>query len=310
MPFGGLDSNLRYYEYELDSAAADYSRSQGISARNWPLFKLGGKKPLENIAGIKILEAQIPFAWYIFNSTNNTFILTESGFASVIVTLPVGNFTSTQMATILQNALTLVSPNTLTYTVSFDSTIQKFTYYNNAATSIPFQLTVSDFNTSPGDYLGLPVGATISQGFLASGTPKGDYLVSPGVASITGPNYLYLNSTKMGNLTDIYLPVTADGVTGGNSGPQMAKIPVNVQPGGTISWQDPTPQMFFDLENLNSLNEIDFFLTLGNLNQAPLPLNGASFSIKIGILVNEFSNSSVSSGSLVNDRVRSRIFKR
>jgi hypothetical protein len=115
----------------------------------------------------------------------------------------------------------------------------------------------------------------------------------------------------MGNLTDLYVPLGADTQTRGNSGPQMAKIPINVQPGGTIFWQDPTPQMFFDLENLNSLTEIDFFLTLGNNTATgPLLLNGQSFSLKIGILVNEFTNSSVSSGTLANGRVMNRISKR
>ena len=71
--FGGLDQKLRYYEFPLDSVASDYGMSQTVSRLNWPIFKVGGKKPLENIAGIKILEVQIPFSWYIVNSTNNTF---------------------------------------------------------------------------------------------------------------------------------------------------------------------------------------------------------------------------------------------
>lgn len=35
-----------------------------------PLFLLGGKTPLSNIAAVKIIEAQIPFSWYVFNDGN------------------------------------------------------------------------------------------------------------------------------------------------------------------------------------------------------------------------------------------------
>lgn len=314
MSFGGLDEKLRYYEYELDSAAADYSMTRDSSARDWPIFKLGGKKPLQNIAGIKILEAQIPFSWYVFNSLNTTFVLTESGSAPVQVTLPLGNFTVSQMITVLGTALTTASPNLLTYTVTFDSTLQKFSFWNNALTTIPYSFTFGDISDSgennPRNMLGFSGGNTFSQSFLASGTPQGDYMVAPFVVSVTGPNYLYVNSFKLGNLTDLYVPITADTLTRGNSGPQMAKVSVNVQPGGTIDWRDPSPTMFFDLENLNNLSEIDFFLSLGNTSKTPLKLNGQSFSLKLGILVNEFTNSAVSSGTAANGRVMNRISKR
>lgn len=311
MVFGGLDSQLRYYEFQLDSAAADYPMTNSTSIHDWPLFKIGGKKPLENIAGIKILEAQIPFSWYVFNSANNTFILTESGQADTLVVIPPGNYTATQMLTALTTALNGASPTPFSYSVTFDSITQKITIWNNAVATSPFAFNFSGrADISPRQLLGFPIGVTISQLFTATGTPKGNYLVSPFVISITGPNYLYVNSLKMGNLTDLFVPKGADTYTGGNGGPQMAKIPVDVQPGGTIIWQDPSPTMFFDLENLSTLSEIDFFLTLGNNSQFPLQLNGQSFSLKVGILVNEFSQSTPSSGGGGNGRVMNRISKR
>ncbi len=312
MSFGGLDGNLRYYEFEVDSAAADYGMSSLSSVRDWPLFKLGGKKPLENIAGIKILEAEIPFSWYIFNSENNTFLLTETGFGPVTVTIPIGNYTVGQITAILSTSLSNVSPSGFDYFVVFESNIQKFLYSNASTDNLPFSFTFGSDgdagDSNPRNFLGFPAGTTGSQSFVGGGA--GNLLSSPYVLSITGPNYLFINSFKMGNLTDLYVPLTSDTLTRGNSGPQMAKVPVTVQPGGTIYWQDPCPTMFFDLENLNSLTEIDFFLSLGNSSQVPLQLNGQSFSLKIGVLVNEFTNSSVSSGTLANGRVMNRISKR
>ena len=64
-------------------------------------------------------------------------------------------------------------------------------------------------------------------------------MISPNVIQATGPNYIYVNSSKVGQITNLYLPQGATNLGGGNAGPQMAKIPVMVQPGGITYWQDP-----------------------------------------------------------------------
>lgn len=307
--FGGLDQKLRYYEFQLDSVASDYGMSQTVSRLNWPIFKVGGKKPLENIAGIKILEVQIPFSWYIVNSTNNTFVLVETTGGNTNVVIPVGNYSSGTLTTALQTALRSASANSVLYVVSFSSTTGKFSVVNGVGTSSVFSFVfqssvIGDNSTSPIEFLGFNSG-TVSSVFGGGNNT----LNAPNVANITGPNYLYVNSTKLGNLTDMYLPQTSDNMTNGNSGPEMAKVPIGVQPGGTIVWIDPSPTMFFDLENLSSLTEIDFYLSLGNGDQI-VDLNGLSFSLKVGLLVNEFNQSYVSSGSLANGRVVNRISKR
>lgn len=309
MSFGGLDSKLRYYEFQLDSVAADYGMSSTNSVLNWPIFKIGGKKPLENIAGVKILEVQIPFSWYIVNSTNNTFLLREPTGGDRTVTIPVGNYTSGTLTTALQTALRAASANTLLYVVSYNSIIGKFSIVNGVGTSSTFSFVfqngvIGDNSTSPIEFLGFNRG--IATSIFGSGA---NTLNAPNVANITGANYLYVNSSKLGNLTDMYLPQTSDNSANGNSGPEMAKVPIGVQPGGTIVWIDPSPTMFFDLENLSSLTEIDFYLSLGNSNQI-LDLNGLSFSLKVGLLVNDFTQSYLSSGSVANGRVVNRISKR
>lgn len=132
-------------------------------------------------------------------------------------------------------------------------------------------------NDSPRLWLGFE-GGTIGSGGAAAIQP-------PNVQSISGPNYLYLNSLKIGSLTNMYLPRGATNLGGGNAGPQLAKIPINVQPGGIIYWQDPNPQNFLDMDELNALTELDLYLTLGNVtSEKPLKLNGGSFSIKLAIL--------------------------
>ena len=97
-------------------------------------------------------------------------------------------------------------------------------------------------------------------------------------------------------------------LNGGYAGPQMAKIPVNVGSGSVIFWQDPDPQKWFDVENLPILNQLDFYLTLGNTTtQIPLQLNGLSFSLKLGVLQNQFVHNDLGGGLQHQERVVKRM---
>lgn len=294
----GLNDDLQYYEFELDSL--DASGSGGNSAStDWPLFYIGGREQLRNIAAIKIIEAEIPFSWYVFNTSNNTFVLTEAAGGPVTVTLPVGNYTTDQLSSLIGKALSTASIAGRTYTVTYSTITQKFTFFNNAATTSPFTLTFGlplDFgNTTARLYIGFPGGPTSSQTFSTSGTANnGDALLAPFAVQVTGPNYVYINSNRIGQLANLFLPKGALNLGGGNAGPQLAKVPVDVLPGQVVFWQDPDPQKWFDVENLKQLDSIDLFLTLGNTsNQLPLQLNGLGFSVKIGVLLNKSNHNNV-----------------
>ena len=86
----------------------------------------------------------------------------------------------------------------------------------------------------------------------------------------------------------------------------MAKVPVNVTSGGTIYWQDPDPFMFFDLENLQSLTEVDFYLSIGN-DPTLINLNGQPFSLKVAMLINEATRNDTTTGHIPGERVSKRI---
>ena len=236
----GLNDSLKYYEFELDSLDNSGSYNSSASPTDWPMFLIGGKSPLSNIAAIKIIEVQIPFSWYVFNSGNNTFTLTEisGGTATATVTLPIGNYTSTQLAANLAAALIAASPNSSTYTVTFNVATQKFVITNTTggavtAFSFTFGLPTNSGNVNPRLYIGFPGGVTSSTALV---------ITSPNVVEASGPNYIYVNSVRIGQMTNLYLPKGAFNLGGGNAGPQMAKVPVTVQPGGIIYWQDPGKQ--------------------------------------------------------------------
>lgn len=57
-----------------------------------------------------------------------------------------------------------------------------------------------------------------------------------------------------------------------------------------------------------NLANIDFYLTLGNSSaQTPLKLNGQSFSLKVGFLVNKAVHTDILGGHSANNRVIKRI---
>lgn len=251
---------------------------------------------------VKIIEAQIPFSWYVFNTQNTAqnqngtqWTLVETGGSSSGVPLypllGVGNYAGGDaLATALQSALNLVSSN---YTVVYNPQLMKLIFTTAKAGVTEFSFTfgapTNSGNFNPRLYIGFPGGTT---------TSVGTSMTSPNVVLVSGPNYLYVNSSKFGQLFNLYLPQGAFNLGGGNAGPQMAKIPVPVTSGNVIFWQDPDPQKWFDVENLPLLNQLDFYLTLGNTTtQIPLQLNGLSFSLKLAVLVNDFNHNSLSGGS-------------
>lgn len=308
----GLNDSLKYYEYQLDSLDATSSNSEGVAKTDWPLFLLGGKQPLTNIAAFKIIEVQIPFSWYVFNdqntkpNANNTqWTLVENTLlgpgAPLYPELEIGNYAGgSAVATALQAALNGVSSG---YLVTFNSQLQKFLFVCVKPLVTSFSFTfgapTNSGNFNPRLYIGFPGGTTTSTGLS---------MQSPNVVLLSGPNYIYVNSTAIGQLTNLYLPQGAVNLGGGNSGPQMAKIPVNVSSGNVIFWQDPDPQKWFDVENLPLLNQIDFYLTLGNTTtQIPLRLNGLSFSLKLAVLQNQFTHNDLGGGMAHQDRVVKRM---
>jgi hypothetical protein len=292
----GLNDSLEYYEFEFDSADTSDTPDAANSTLNWPLFLLG--RPLTNVAAIKILEVQIPFSYYVFNSQNNTFVLIDNS-GTYTITIPVGNYSATAMATQLGTLLSAASGNT--YTVTYNSLTNTLTYSVPSASTTTFSLTFgsapNNGSLNPRIWLGMSAGVT------ASTTSGSNQVINSTSVLISGPNYLYVNSVNFGSQCQLYLP---DGpFTTGTIGPQVAKVPVNCNSFQTIFWQDPDPLKWFDLDSLSNFAKIDFFLTMGNI-PLPLDLNGLSFSLKLGLLVNRRNHNSDLSGLKSQDRVVKR----
>ena len=312
----GISETREYYEMQFDSLDTSITPDSRARPTDWPLFYLG--RPLTNVAAIKVLEVQIPFSFYVVNSMNNTFLLTiASVCTNAVVTLPVGNYNTTSIGAALKTALdtALLSQGFAgagRFTVAFSGPSSvpntgKFTFVFSSGISAPMTFTFGQANDSgnfnPRLLLGFDAGANTATYVVGTGM----VLTAPNANLVSGPNYLYLNSRKLGSVCNLYLPAGASNLGYGTTGPQMAKIPVNVQSGGIIYWQDPDPSKWFDLENMVNFTDVDFYLTLGNAsNQIPLQLNGLSFSIKMGVLVNKTVMNTMLGGSAQNSRVFTR----
>lgn len=298
----GLNNTYDYYEYVFDSSQAKNSYSTSQIKENWPIFAIGGKKPLTNIAAMKILEVQIPFSYSATIRDNTVPFTYTDPLGTTQITLPAGNYTATQLVPILKSALDAahvsLGGNPNAFIVGYAS--GKFTFLGFDGGPLVYSFVFP--NNSAFETLGFK--PTYPVQFQTSWSSDGSgSLIAPYIANVTGPSYLYVNSTQVGTLIDLFLP--QDTGVSGNAGPQMAKIPVNANPGGTIYWQDPDPQKWFNIENLGSLQQIDFFLSLG-ADPSLLNLQGLPFSIKLGILLTVADKGDVSSG-LTESRISKRI---
>ena len=272
----GFNPELEYFELVVDSYDAENPGGQlwlgSTSPTNqlvfsWPKFYWTYKAP--RIMAIKIISAEIPNVWDVINTNNNTLVYTYNGVATTI-TIATGTFTGAQIATALQTAISAVTAG---FTVTYDSTLLKFTFTQTVA-ALPWTVSFPTIN-SLYSIVGFLAGS--SQG----GTGAGTSTISSIVAQVNGPNYLYLNSRTFGPQVNFNL--TEDAV-GGNGGPQICRIPINAARNAVVLYVNPNAQDFFDCF-AESVNQFDLYLTLGpDQTQTPLDMKGVSWSVKFGFL--------------------------
>lgn len=226
----GLNQTFEYSELCVDSWDGSSSGGQFFEGSNsntslikysWPRYAYTSKRP--NVAAMKVLQAEIPFVWDVITTSNNTFVYT-SGVTSYTITIPVGTYTGPQLAAQLQ---ILLGGITAGFTVTWSSQLIKFTFTSPLASAwglsfIDRQTAYSVLGFIPGqEYTNVGINSKI---------------VSPIIAQVTGPYYLYVNSNKIGSLLNFNLP---DGAVTGGIGPEICRIPVNVQFGSVVFYTDP-----------------------------------------------------------------------
>ena len=262
-------------------------------ALNWPSFYVGGKNPLSRVKGMKILSAEIPFSYYVFTLDNNTFeVATTASGPWISVAIPVGNYTKDTILPVLKSVIEAAIAGTIT--VTYNASTLKLLFASTA--SLYFRFVANEL-ASPRLWLGFNAGVL---GFTGAGS-----ISAPNVALLSGPNYLYINSMMFGQLTNNYVP-TGFSKVNGNTGPQIAKVPVNCDSGEIIYYTDPDPQKYFDIGDSNTIQKIDFYLSVGT-SETVLDLNGLSFSLKLALLLEKMNMDENQSGLAGQDRVVKRM---
>lgn len=288
----GLNNSYDYYEFGIDSLDNSGSGDGGYSPLNWPNFYIGGKTPLQSVVAFKILSAQIPFSYYVFGASNNAFMVSTSSTGPwTTVSIPVGNYTSTTLPAVLQTILTPVFGAT---TVVYNTPQQTFTFTSGGGMYFMFGNSQDDGSTNPRLWIGF------TEGISGASTS----FTTPNAVQLSGPNYLYVNSSVWGPLINNYVP-DAFSATNGNTGPRLAMVPVDSNSGGIIYYKDPDPQKWFFIGDSPTFQKIDFFLSLGN-NENVLDLNGLGFSLKMGLLLEKMNYDETMSGLRHENRVTKR----
>lgn len=134
----GVNDIYEYNELHLDSAARD----QGDN--NQPIFML--QPALSSIMGVKLVSAQIPFTFYVFNEKNNTFSYYPTGDTNanpVTITIPIGNYTSQTFDTTLETALAAAAPGS-PITVDYSGNSGRYTLTSNSGTPFAFRFGADD----------------------------------------------------------------------------------------------------------------------------------------------------------------------
>jgi len=104
-----------------------------------------------------LVQASLPKSFYNMPSGFNTFTLKENA-TSVTVTIPVGSYTRINLQSVLATKLTAISPNALTYTVSYPvSTVADTFHYTFTVNSSVIAVQFIFASTSPYRQLGFEI---------------------------------------------------------------------------------------------------------------------------------------------------------
>lgn len=279
----GVNDIYEYNEIHLDSAARD----QGTNDE--PIFNLA--PAFSQVMGIKLVSAQIPFTYYVFNTGNGTFAYLPAGdpAQAKTVTLPPGNYTVASIAAPLTAALQSATGDT--FTCTYSGATGRFTLRSNsgAVFALQFGSADDDGSTNPRIWLGFAAGINPSD---ASGV-----LVAPHAANITGPNYLLVTSSFAGRISRCIR------VNGGSTAevPALAKIPVTVNPYGLITYNDPNGSYAFDM-SMAQVQQVKIGLVYGHTMQK-VQMNGAPWSLVLQVLTQRDTSAArrvIDSGEGVN----------
>jgi hypothetical protein len=154
---------------------------------------------------VQIIRASIPNEVYPVNAYNRFLYLQENGNPTQTFTLPVGNYNSIEITTMLASELTTQSGQGLTYTVTFDDATNTLTFNVGLGNTISFRDGAYNMNRYIG-FLDVSIPTTAAQ--TVTGTMPVQLQGTKFLHITSGFSIRSYSSTNMGNVL-LMLPLVA-----------------------------------------------------------------------------------------------------
>lgn len=256
-----MKNNIQYqtvnsYQIYLNSANADILLNQSLKS-NVAFFFQNALKIDKNAIETKlsVVDAQIPYSWYLINSNNNKFYLTLNA-VQTLITFPVGNY---NVNTFINQWYITVGNNSI-WNVTFNSITNKFNFTNLLGQLFSF----SD------------IGVQNNSIFPIIGFSKGSHNLCEDSILISTCSVNFFGITKVNIKTSTFNLKNVDSKNKGKTR-TIASIPVNTNSNGIIQYMNTTQfkssfrnhelssitvEIVDDFKNYIDFNNCDWTITL------------------------------------------------
>lgn len=263
---------------------------------------------LRDVVGVTVLQASIPFSYYVFDNLTNQFQITVTGGtsppqATYRCTIAAGSYNSINLIPQLNNALSN-AVNTATQAVVnlaaagfrswVDTSTSRLVVLNflnpgvsgsGGAFNVNFPSTINSASDILGFY-GAPTTASVSTASVPlldnnEVAQSGNYVTSPFSVNLSGENLLFLHSSLA---SSVYGTVR----THTNASDILQFITVNNNYQGMIEWVNPNPTEMKPMTR-NTITKATFYFTLGfrlrfqagSVERQYLEFNGQTFQLAL-----------------------------
>lgn len=230
---------------------------------------------IRDVVGVTVMQASIPFSYYVFDNLTNQFKITVTGGstpaqATYTCTIVPGSYTSVSLVPQLTRAFqTAVNGSNAVVDLSaagfqawVDTSTSTLVIYTTG-TSTTFNVNFTGVNSSQ-RIIGFYGGQTVNSTNAATTTlydnndiarTTGHYVISPFSVNLSGENLLMLHSSLAGS---VYGTVR----THTNAADILQFVNVNNNYQGMIEWVNPNPTEHKPMTK-TTLTRVSFYFTLG-----------------------------------------------
>jgi len=214
----------------------------------------------EGYTHISVMQATIPYSYFLIQTNLNDFILTENS-VDTTVNIPIGNYNINSFAVVVSALLTAASPSASTYAITFnddfDETNTNFLTITITGSPVSPQLKFNTKNTI-NEQFGFDRGETVSfsSGVLSSNNSV-NYLINRSL--LIHCNVVDASDDNSNILQDIYAQ--------------------NNQLNSSVIYQATEALMYGKKMKVGSQNVINIYLS--DVNNVPINLNGRDLNMTI-----------------------------